>query len=392
MRGDDTRRHGSGEADPATYSHAVAKTEERLEVWREPVRGAFGDIRVLSLPGLERMERSVTGDFAPPPIHHFTGMRPSATAPDESEFTMPSTRWWITPAGYFPMGVAAFLADGPAGGSIVTALPPGRVLTTSDLTMNFLRPMTHESGMLVARSRLIHAGKSLALSEFTVHDGDDRLIAHGSSRCYLFDLQVPDVGGEDLGSRAEEYDTPDPYLREDVPGDIVPGEAWDELSGLEVMRAQAAGDLPLPPINHYWGAHFTEFEEGSATYDVPMHGWHLSPAGTVYGGAISLHADIAMNGAVQTTVGPKTAYSPLDLKVNFLRPVFADGRNLRFRSQVVHRGRRMAVARCEAINADDKRVAVATGSFVVMPDRSWAQAPVVSDEGRPEESDGDGPS
>ena len=369
-----------------TYIHAVTTPDEGLEVWQEPVRGKYGDVRVVALPGLERMERSVAGDFAPPPIHHFTGMRPSGAAPNESEFTMPSTRWWVTPTGYFPMGVAAFLADGPAGGSIVTALPPGRVLTTSDLTMNFLRPMTPDSGTLTARSRLIHAGKSLALSEFTVHDGDARLVAHGSSRCYLFDLDVPSTD-EDISTQAEPAAATDPYLRDQVPGDLVPQDAWDELSGLEVLRAQDVGELPLPPITHFWGGRFDGFTEGSTFFDVPMHGWHLSPAATVYGGAISLHADIAMNGAVQTTIPPRTAYSPLDLKVNFLRPVFADDRILRFKADVVHRGRRMAVARCEAINADDKRIAVGTGSFVVMPDTAWGQAPVVSDEGRPEESD-----
>lgn len=364
----------------------VTRSDAGADVWQEPVRGKYGDVRIVALPGLERMRRSVAGDFAPPPIHHFTGMRPSGSAQDESEFTMPSTRWWITPTGYYPMGVAAFLADGPAGGSIVTALPPGRVLTTSDLTMNFLRPMTPDSGVLVARSRLIHAGKSLALSEFTVHDGSERLVAHGSSRCYLFDLPVPEID-DDLRSEADPTDAIDPYLRADVPGGMVPEDAWEQLSGLEVLLAQATGELPLPPIAHYWGGRFTNSTDGATDYAVPMHGWHLSPAGTVYGGAISLHADIAMNGAVQTTLPPKTAYSPLDLKVNFLRPVFADGRTLRFRAEVVHRGRRMAVARCEAIGADDKRVAVGTGSFVVMPDRAWGQAPVVSDEGRPEEAE-----
>lgn len=299
---------------------------------------------------------------------------------------MPSTRWWMTPVGYFPMSISAFVADGPAGGSVITALPPGRALATSDLTMNFLRPMTPDSGLLVARARLIHAGKSLALSEFSVTDGGRRLVAHGSSRCYLFDLEVPPIEGPWEEQPVPTFDSPDPYLRPNVPGDVVPPETWDSRSGLEVMQAEAAGELPPPPISYYWGGRFTDFVEGSATYEVPTHGWHLSPAGTVYGGAISLHADICMNCAVQTTIGARTSYSPLDLKVNFLRPVFADGRPLRFEAEVVHRGRTMAVARCEALNADDKRVAVATESFLVMPGRSWSEPPVVSDEGRPEET------
>jgi uncharacterized protein (TIGR00369 family) len=363
----------------------VATLQEQLEVWREPVRGTYGDFRVLALEGLDRMERSVAGDLAAPPIHHLTGMRPSAAGPGESEFTMPSTRWWMSPVGYFPMGVSAFLADAPAGGSIVTALPPGRALATSDLTMNFLRPMTPDSGLLVGRSKLIHAGRSLALSQFSVEDGSGRLVAHGSCRCYLFDLDLPASDGGLEAAPPQVSDSPDPYQRAEVPGDTVPPEVWDTRSGLEVLDAEARGELPRPPVTYLWGCRFTDYKEGSATLEVPMHGWHLSPAGTVYGGAIALHADISMNGAVQTTIGPRTSYSPLDLKVNFLRPVFADDRPLAFRSEVIHRGRTMAVARCEAINADGKRVAVATESLLIIPDRSWSDAPIVSDEGRPED-------
>lgn len=360
--------------------------DEKLDVWREPVRGSYGDFKILGYDGLERMERSVRGDFAAPPIHHMTGLRPSAAAPGESEFTMPSTRWWMSPAGYFPMGVSAFLADGPAGGSIITALPPGRALATSDLTMNFLRPMTSDSGLLVSRSRLIHAGRSLALSEFSVNDGAGRLVAHGSSRCYLFDLDVPASDGPPEPPEIPGFDSPDPYLRTDAPGDVVPQEVWDSRSGLEILKGHGRGELPIPSITHYWGGIFTEYVEGAAGYEIPTHGWHLSPAGTIYGGAIALHSDICMNGALQTTNAPRTSYSPLDLKVNFLRPVFADGRPLKFRAEVVHRGRTMAVARCEALNADGKRVAVATESLLIRPDRPWSETPVVSDEAAPEEA------
>src|ERR687892_565139 len=52
----------------------VPTNEEELQVWREPVRGSYGDIRAVAYDGLERMELSVRGAFAPPPIHHLTGL------------------------------------------------------------------------------------------------------------------------------------------------------------------------------------------------------------------------------------------------------------------------------------------------------------------------------
>jgi hypothetical protein len=85
----------------------------------------------------------------------------------------------------------AFLADAPLGAAISTALPPGKILTTSDLTMSFLRPASVESERLVARSRIIHVGRSLGLAETAVEDARGRLLAHGTTRAFLVEVVSP---------------------------------------------------------------------------------------------------------------------------------------------------------------------------------------------------------
>jgi uncharacterized protein (TIGR00369 family) len=107
------------------------------------------------------------------------------------------------------------------------------------------------------------------------------------------------------------------------------------------------------------------------TFVMPMTLWLTSPATTVYGGALAMLADVAMSVAVGHTTPARTAHSPLDLKVNFLRPVFADGRDLVARAHVTHRGRSLAVASCEISNADGKAVVLATASSIILPDRPW---------------------
>ena len=59
----------------------------------------------------------------------------------------------------------------------------------------------------------------------------------------------------------------------------------------------------------------------------------------------------------------------MDLKVYFLRPVPPDGRDLVARGTVIHRGRSMAIGTSDVFNADGKKVAVATGSSVILPGR-----------------------
>ncbi len=75
--------------------------------------------------------------------------------------------------------------------------------------------------------------------------------------------------------------------------------------------------------------------------------------------------------AVQTTLPARSTYTPLDVKVSFLRPVFADGRDLVGTGTVVHRGRTLGVANAEIRNADGKKVAVATGSSLIRVGRPW---------------------
>jgi uncharacterized protein (TIGR00369 family) len=72
---------------------------------------------------------------------------------------------------------------------------------------------------------------------------------------------------------------------------------------------------------------------------------------------------------VQTTLPAGTAFAPVDLKVYFLRPVPPDGRDLLARGTVLHRGRTVAIGTSDVFDADGKKVAVATGSSVIMPGR-----------------------
>ena len=84
------------------------------------------------MDGLQRMREGLRGGFAAPPIHHLTGLRMVEAGPGTCTFAMPASPWWQTPAGVFNAGVMAFAADAPLGGAVVTSLPPGKVIATSD--------------------------------------------------------------------------------------------------------------------------------------------------------------------------------------------------------------------------------------------------------------------
>ena len=100
---------------------------------------------------------------------------------------------------------------------------------------------------------------------------------------------------------------------------------------------------------------------------MPASLWFCTGFGTFYGGVVTAFADTAINTAVTTTLPPGTSFGTLDLKVNFLRPVTPDSRELVARATVEQRGRTIAVTTCRVDDADGKRVAMATGSAMVSP-------------------------
>jgi uncharacterized protein (TIGR00369 family) len=361
------------------------RAEGLPRVWEEPVRGAYPDPRIfLGLRGADQIRTFLQGLAPAPPIAHLTGMHPTEVGPNTSVFEMPATEWLTNPAGRIPLGALAILADGPLGCAVQTALPAATPYTTAEISLTALRPAESDGSTLVARGRLIHAGRSLGLSEVAIADANGDLVAHGTSRCFIFPPKAPPPEtAPQLEPVAEpSHEHPDPYLRP-VAGEIVPQEIWDARSGLEVMHALLSGELLPPPITVLTGLRPTEAAEGRCTFVLPATEWLNSPTGLMEGGAIAMLAEMALIAAVQTTVEPGTSFAPFDLKVNFLRPVTPDGRNLIARGSVVHRGKSLAVASSEITNAEGKSVAVAIGTSMILPGRPWHRPAIPAEEAPP---------
>ena len=347
-----------------------------MPVWEEPVRGGFPDPALWTRTGLEQCEAFIARVNSPaPPIHHLTGMRPTAVGPGTGTFTMPASPWLAGPTGHVLQGMLAVLADGPLGCAIQTTLPPATPYTTSELSMSYLRPVQADGGELVCHGHVVHGGRSLALSEARVEDASGRLVAHATSRCYLFP-PAPVTGRPPLPElSARTYDD-DPWMRP-VLGAPTPPEVWRDRSGLEIVRGWISGDLPAPPLHHLTGQMPIAGDEGTATFSMPASGWLCSPAGTVEGGVLAMLADAAIATAVQTTVPAGTAYAPADVTVKFVRPVLPDDALLTAVGRVLHRGRTMAVATSEVRNAEGKLVVTAIGSALIMPGRDMTGPRVV---------------
>jgi acyl-CoA thioesterase len=320
----------------------------------EPLRGRYAYLDfpgLLSLPGLEQFRPFMRRQVHLAPLFHLTGLEYTEVGVGTATSVMPTTPWWQSGAGVFTGGVTAFVADAALGGAIHTTLPPKRFVATSQLSMDFVRAAYVHSERLIARSRLIQVGRAQGLSEATIEDGQGRLLAHATSRCVLLSIPFDPPEPPESFPPVEPMEGQDPYVRP-VEGEVLDRQIWTSRSGLDIMRGWLKGDLPDPPMGCLTGCRLIEVEKGWVVNSMPASEWFCTGARGFYGGAIALQADLAMNGALTTLLPAGTAYGTLDLKVNYLRPVDPDGRDL--------------------IGTDGRWVAVASSSAMILPGRSWA--------------------
>ena len=336
------------------------------------MRGGYPDPAAFALPGLEQLRSLLAGKAPQPPLSRLTGLKLTEVGAGTATFVMPASPWLRTPEGVMTLGTLAVLADGPLACAVLSALPPATASTTSELTLRALRPVRMGT-TLTAKAHVIYTGRTVALSDVSIEDHEGRLVAHGSSLLFVFPPQAPPPGPAVTPPKEPEHATPDPYLRP-VVGEMLPQSVFDRMSGLEVMNALRAGSLPSPPSRYLFGLRMTEASEGQATFVLPASGWLCPPSARVQGGVLAMLADAALSGAITTLKPAGTATATIDLKVNFLRPAPADGRDLVARGKVDHAGRTIAVAHSEIVNADGKQIALATGSAVLLPGRSASLA------------------
>ena len=371
--------------------------EAETPLWRQPAIGGFPDPSGLGLSGLERIKAGREGRIPHSPMAYLTEMTFDQASDGHAALSMPASPWFSNSAGVIPGGVLAVLADAPLGASIHTTVPPGVGFTTAEISLTMLRPMRPDpDGTISGSGQVIHSGRSVALSEafiFSEPAGD--LVAHATSRCSIFPPvePIPEPPGEGpVLDQPLPGSSPEHPLRRPLEGGALSQEVFDRLSGLELIRAQVAAELePAPPLFHLLGIRPTMADEGRVEMVLPCSPWLAQSMGNVQGGAIALLGELSMTASVVTTAAAGTAVAPLDFKVNLLRPVQPDGRDLTARAEVVHRGRTLAIASSRIENAEGKPVALATGTSMYLPGRPASLAGVDqlgSDSDDPEDEPG----
>ena len=124
---------------------------------------------------------------------------------------------------------------------------------------------------------------------------------------------------------------------------------------LDYCQKLMAGEVPIPPVAHLIGMNMAAVRPGCVVIELEAGKRHASPLGTVHGGILCAIADAAMGLAYATTLNETETFATVELKINFLRPVW-QGR-LRAEGKVISSGRNLGLVECDVIDQDQRLIA-----------------------------------
>lgn len=347
---------------------ADERSLERPEIWQERAAGGLADASLLTRPWREVLRLIDDGGAPRPPVAHLCGRRLIALEQGRAALAIPASEWFCGPKGRVESGMFAFLADMAHFYAVLSTLPAGAGCTTAELSMTFLGQPPHAGGELTASSDVVYADDRNALAVALVRGEQGQPVAHSTSRYFLFPSgTVKRRRTPGWSAAAVRSPAPDPVFRPcDRAFSPLDDHTLDRLGGLEILQAELAGERSPPPIDRLTGIRLTDASDGQVVFSLPAHEWLLQETGTVFGGMIALLAKSATAGAVQAAASAGTRFTALDLKVNFLRAVEADGTELVAEGKVVHRGSRLVIANT-TVTHGGRTVAIATGTTALTP-------------------------
>src|SRR5216684_8990742 len=133
---------------------------------------------------------------------------------------------------------------------------------------------------------------------------------------------------------------------------------------LDRSEAIVRGDAPPPPIAQLIGFDLISAEPGKAIVQFQATEAHANPMGTLHGGILCDIADAAMGLAYAANLGEGESFSTLELKINFLKPIWKA--RLLAVARVIKQGRTAGLVECDVTDDKGSLVARATSTCMTL--------------------------
>ena len=136
------------------------------------------------------------------------------------------------------------------------------------------------------------------------------------------------------------------------------------MRSIDSFRGMVEGTVEAPPVAKLVGFRMTEVEPGRVVYELDVGPQHASPLGTLHGGIVCDLADAALGCSHASLLEEGETFTTLELKINFLKPVWtgrlvAEARSLKF-------GRTIGLSDCRVTDEHGSLVAYATSTLLTL--------------------------
>lgn len=138
-------------------------------------------------------------------------------------------------------------------------------------------------------------------------------------------------------------------------------------SGLEHLRRIVAGEIPGVPIGDTLGFRLTEVENGRVALLGTPTEQSYNIVGTVHGGWAAAILDSALALSTLSSIDADQAFTTVDIRINYLRPLTAQSGEVRAEGWVIQGGRKLAYCEAKLTDAAGKLICHATGSCLIFP-------------------------
>jgi uncharacterized protein (TIGR00369 family) len=115
------------------------------------------------------------------------------------------------------------------------------------------------------------------------------------------------------------------------------------------------------------GFRLTAFGNGEAGVELNSGPQHYNPMGTVHGGVLCDITDAVMGMAFASTLDGDQSFTTLELKINFLRPVWES--RLQAKARVTSRGKTVGLVECDVVDENGRLMARASSICLVLSGR-----------------------
>lgn len=119
------------------------------------------------------------------------------------------------------------------------------------------------------------------------------------------------------------------------------------------------------PFNELLDMRLVSLGDGEAVFEATPSERFYNPQQRTHGGYAATMLDSAMGCAIFSRLGRETNFGTIELKVNYVRGIFAETGPLTCTGKVIHFGRRVQTAEARITDAAGKLYAHGSGTFMV---------------------------